>query len=156
MSFHLEIAAPDDAERITQIHMDAFGSNAIIRAIHAGNDKDLKELRSAVKDKLLADIRDSKITVLIVRVLDSSVTGERTNANELISREKLRGASGGSERGNIVGFAKWIHPYCPQDNYITAPWSTPSSADWKILRPWLDQVTKVEEEIIGQTSRYGS
>ncbi|KAF2823966.1 acyl-CoA N-acyltransferase [Ophiobolus disseminans] len=146
MPFLLEVAQPDDAPRITQIHMDAFGSNAIIRAIHTAADKDLKDLRNAVEDKLLADMRDARITVLVVRDVKADKAGK-------VEVSAVNGNNDADAR-NIVGFAKWIHPYYPQDNYSPPLWSTPKSADWKVLRPWLDEVIKVEEAIIGQTPRY--
>jgi hypothetical protein len=147
MSFQLEIARPEDAPRITQIHMDAFGSNALICAIHA-TDSELNELRKAVEMKALADMGDSKTTVLVVRHVEN------------IASERSPGAS--TERGDtrsdahdIVGFSKWIHPYHPYDNYAPPSWTLPKTTDWKILRPWIAEVQKVEEEIIGSTPRFG-
>jgi hypothetical protein len=147
MSFRLEIARPDDAPRITQIHMDSFGSNALIRAIHA-TDLELSELRKAVEMKALADMEDSKTTVLVVRHVN------------IITSERSLGAS--TEEGNtrsesrdIVGFAKWIHSYHPDDKYTPPSWTLPKTTDWKVLRPWIAEVQKVEEQIIGSTPRFG-
>jgi hypothetical protein len=154
MMFQLELAQSDDATRIAEIHMNAFGSNALIRAIHAA-DEDLRDLFKAVENKALADMRDVKTTVLVVR---------HVNGNTVNSEIDMSGAGPGNEvdntvtrdaRGDVVGFAKWTHPIYPSDDYSPPLWNLPESTDLEILRPWRIQVEKVEEEVIGQTPRYG-
>jgi GNAT superfamily N-acetyltransferase len=143
MPFQLEVARPHDAPRIAHIHMDAFSSNALIRAIHAA-DEGLRDLHEAVERKALADMEDVKTTVLIVRHVNE---GDAACESD-IAIEK-------SDNGDIVGFAKWTHPIHPGDNYVPPPWNLPESTDLKVLGPWRVQAEKLEEKIIGHTPRYG-
>jgi hypothetical protein len=57
--------------------------------------------------------------------------------------------------GVIVGFAKWTHPVQPNENYKWPRWNLSQTKDRKVLDPWLAEVKRVEEEIIGDTPRYG-
>jgi predicted N-acetyltransferase YhbS len=141
MEFRLSIAQPRDASRITQIHMDAFGSNAIIRAIHAA-DPELEELRRAVEDKILADTQDEKITVLVVRA-------------DTPPGDKVEGAKRVVAAGDIIAFAKWTHPIHPGEHYTPPSWNLPKSTNQNILGPWRKEVERVEAKIIGDTPRYG-
>lgn len=138
MPFRLEIAQPDDIARITRIHMAAFSSNALICAIHSA-DKDLKDWRKSVERKALVDIHDAKTTVLVVLY-------QQEDKAELAPRKRS---------DDIVGFAKWTHPFRLEDGYRPPPWEVPENTDQRILSPWLDEVQKVEAEIIGETPRYG-
>jgi hypothetical protein len=134
--------------------MDAFGTNAIIKAIHAA-DKDLKELREAVEEKALADMRDQKTTVLVVRYSDdesASVGSTRLSENCV---ERRVSSTEDVVEGEIVGFAKWIHPVHPNENYKWPRWNLSKTKDRKVLEPWLAEVKRVEEEIIGDAPRYG-
>jgi hypothetical protein len=147
MSFRLDVAQLDDANQITQIHMDAFSSNVIIRAIHH-IDSDLKDWRASVHKKNVTDIHDARTTVLVVRYNEADTTEATWSLNGY-------SAESGRNSGEVIGFAKWTHPFRPEDGYTPPPWEVPKSTDQSILRPWLDQVNKVQAEIIGQTPRYG-
>ncbi|KAF2028370.1 acyl-CoA N-acyltransferase [Setomelanomma holmii] len=153
MPFQIAIAQPHDAARIMQIHMDAFGTNVIIRAIHAA-DKDLTELRKVVEEKALTDMQDEKTTVLVVINVEESVDAETYIQNAINPVNGAGVDSHGRSRGEIVGFAKWSHPIHPGDDHIRPRWKLPKTADWKILSHWLVEVGKVEEKIIGDTPRY--
>lgn len=131
MTFVLEIAQPGDAARITQIHMDAFSSNALIRAIHAV-DGDLSALRKAVEKRALDDMQDSKTTVIVVRDVESSA---------------MR---------NIIGFAKWVAPIYPGEPHSTPSWNLAKTTNWEILGPWIAKEKKAEEEIISTTPHWGT
>jgi hypothetical protein len=132
MMFQLEVARPEHAPRITQIHIDAFGTNAIVRAIHAA-DRGFQELCKAIERKALADMADSNTTVLIARNAGG-------NADDL---------------SNIIGFAKWVAPIHPEEQHFTPPWDLEKTADWEILGPWIEIAQKVEDEIIGNTPHWG-
>jgi hypothetical protein len=134
--------------------MDAFGTNTIIKAIHAP-DKDLKELREAVEEKVLADMRDQKTTVLVVRYSDDESASVRPT--KLFEDGVERGVSSTQDvvESVIVGFAKWTHPVQPNENYKWPRWNLSKTKDRKVLDPWLAEVKRVEEEIIGDTPRYG-
>jgi hypothetical protein len=154
MTFQLELARPDDATRIAEIHMNAFGSNALIRAIHAA-DEHLKDLFKAVENKALADMQDVKTTVLVVRHVDGSTVNSGTNVSGAGPGNEVDNTIVKDAKGDVVGFAKWAHPIFPSDDYSPPLWNLPKSTDLEILRPWRVQVEKVEEEIIGHTPRYG-
>jgi hypothetical protein len=124
--------------------MDAFSSNAIIRAIHSV-DKDLKDWRKSVEKKALADIHDEKTTVLVVRYHEED-RAEMAHESSAETRNR---------HSDIIGFAKWTHPFRSEDEYTPPVWKVPESTDQRILRPWLDEVQKVEADIIGETPRYG-
>lgn len=65
----MRTATPGDAPRIAEIHMAAFGSNAMLHAqfrapvIRRG-------LQISIENKALADIEDPKVTVLVVTYCD--------------------------------------------------------------------------------------
>jgi sialic acid synthase SpsE len=89
--------------------MDAFSSNALIRAIHAA-DEGLRDLHKAVEMKALADIKDAKTTVIIVRDVNEGTAASESN----IAIER-------STNGDIIGFAKWTHPMHPSEIYTPPP-----------------------------------
>lgn len=69
MPLILSLASLTDAGRIAEIHMAAFGSNAMLRAqfpTPAVRDA----LQRSIEWKALADIKDPKTTVLLVRDSD--------------------------------------------------------------------------------------
>jgi hypothetical protein len=106
MAFQLASAQPHDVARIAQIHMDAFGTNALIQAIYPTNA--VREgLTHAVVVKALADIQDPHITVLVVRYIEDPRAPVDRSSRSRISP--------------IVGFAKWAHPVPLDDEYIPTP-----------------------------------
>jgi GNAT superfamily N-acetyltransferase len=130
MTFHLTTAQPENAPRIAQLHIDAFSSNALIRAIYAA-DTNLTGLRKAVELKAVADMQDEKTTVLVAR------------CNKTISED------------SIIGFAKWTHPIHSHEKYTPPKWNLPQSTDHDILGRWKKEVEKVESKIIGDEPHYG-
>lgn len=66
----LRTAIPEDASRIAEIHMAAFGSNAMLHA-QFPTPAIRKRLQTSIEEKALADIRDPKTTVLVVEGFDS-------------------------------------------------------------------------------------
>ncbi|KAH7074593.1 acyl-CoA N-acyltransferase [Paraphoma chrysanthemicola] len=152
MSFHLQIAQPDDVPRITQIHMDAFSSNAIIRAIHT-YDKGLHDLRQAVAAKALADIGDAKTTVLVARYQDNEIALKGPEQAHGMGRKDSAVVRESIYDAQIIAFAKWAHPVFP-DEHVFPTWPLSESKDRRVLDPWLVEVARVEAEIIGESPRY--
>ena len=72
MPLHLSLATPEDAPRIAEIHMAAFATNGMLLAqfptpeIRAG-------LQISIEEKALADIKDDKISVLVVREMNEQM-----------------------------------------------------------------------------------
>ncbi|KAH7087551.1 hypothetical protein FB567DRAFT_525211 [Paraphoma chrysanthemicola] len=132
MSFRLQIAQPDDVPRITQIYMDAFSSNAIIRAIHAC-DEGLNDLRQAVAEKALADIRDAKTTVLVAKYQDNEIGLKRPEQAPEKVRKDLAVVRESINDTQVIAFAKWAHPVVP-DEHVFPTWPL---SDRKIGKSWI-------------------
>lgn len=62
---HIRVATPQDAPRIAEIHMAAFGPNAMLHA-QFPTPAIRQGLQTCVEDKALADINDQNTTVLVV------------------------------------------------------------------------------------------
>jgi hypothetical protein len=120
--------------------MAAFGTNALIRAIYPTGAV-RKGLAHAVEMKALADIQDPHITVLVAHYLEH--------------RETPLDPASPLTTSPIVGFAKWVHPVRPEDDYTPPPWKLPEGTDWDVLKPWIAAAEKAEETVIGQTPHYG-
>ena len=84
MVLPVEIALEADADRIADVHMAAFGSNALLRTQFPTPDV-RTQLRDCIAAKAAADIRDPHIAVLVVR-----------------------------DQDQIVSFAKWSLPVQPR------------------------------------------
>ena len=65
----MRAATPEDAPRIAEIHMVAFGPNAMLHA-QFPTPAIRKRLQTCVEHKALADIDDSKTTVLVATFSD--------------------------------------------------------------------------------------
>ena len=148
MPLHLAIAQRADASRIAEIHMAAFGTNAMLRAQFptAG----LREgVRGAVEIKALADIEDAKTTVLVVRdVPESDDDGPK---NEEDGDGLLEDAG-----GPVVAFAKWSHPV-PEggdEEYVEPPWVWPEGTNWDVLEGWARKSEEVQERALGRMPCY--
>jgi GNAT superfamily N-acetyltransferase len=140
MSFRLATAQPKDAAAIAEIHMGVFGTNALIRAIYP--TEEVREgLAKAVEMKALADIQDPHITVLVAHYHEHAGTAVDHACPPTSSP--------------IIGFAKWVHPVRPEDEYTPPPWSLPEGTDWAILTPWIAAAEKTEEAVMGKTPHYG-
>lgn len=62
---NMRTATPEDAPRIAEIHMAAFGPNAMLHA-QFPTPTIRKRLQTCIEKKALADIDDPKTTVLVV------------------------------------------------------------------------------------------
>lgn len=66
---HLRAARREDVHRIAEIHMAAFGPNAMLHA-QFPTPPTRKALQSCIANKALADIDNPKTTVLVVIISD--------------------------------------------------------------------------------------
>ncbi|KAK7918284.1 hypothetical protein PG985_010158 [Apiospora marii] len=128
----MRAATLDDAPRIAEIHMAAFGRNAMLHA-QFPTLAIRKELQACIKDKAYADITDPKTTVLVVASSDGP---EDTN-------------------GTIIAFAKWSHPVLPNEDYVEPPWVWPEGTDLDTLGAWIAKAAEVESRsIVGDSPCY--
>ncbi|KAI4233383.1 MAG: hypothetical protein LQ349_004437, partial [Xanthoria aureola] len=103
MVYPVEVALETDADRIADVHMAAFGSNALLRAQFPTPDV-RTQLRDSIATKAAADIRDPHIAVLVVR-----------------------------DRDQIVSFAKWSLPVSTSETYMEAAWVWPEGTKFEVL-----------------------
>ncbi|KKY27139.1 putative gnat family acetyltransferase [Diplodia seriata] len=128
MPLVLSTATRTDAARIAEIHMAAFGSNAMLRA-QFPTPAVRRALQECIRDKALADIDDAKITVLVVRDLHEA-------------------EGGAGPTGRVVAFAKWAHPVADDDGYAEAPWRWPEGTDWGVLAAWTKKTEEAQERAV--------
>lgn len=120
MTLTLSPANESDADRIATIHMAAFGANLLLRAqFPTAAIRD--ELRTCIAEKALADIRDAKTAVLVIR----------DNQNEIIS------------------FAKWSLPVFESEIYVETPWRWPEGTNLAVLDEWTKKVEAAEKKVLG-------
>lgn len=132
MPLKLDLATPADAPRIAEIHMAAFGPNAMLRA-QFPSPQVRRALQKSIENKALADIRDPKTTVLIVR--DVKNPEERTWLT--------------------VAFAKWSHPIEEGEDYTEPPWVWPDGTDMGVLNAWTEALEKASSQVVGSDPCYG-
>ncbi|KAK8022195.1 hypothetical protein PG993_012962 [Apiospora rasikravindrae] len=117
----MRTAVRKDASRIAEIHMAAFGRNAMLHA-QFPTLAIRKGLQQCIEDKAVADINDPKTTVLVVTNSDGP---ENTD-------------------DAVVAFAKWSHPVLPGEDYDEAPWIWPEGTDLETLGAWIAKASEVE------------
>ncbi|KAI1655135.1 putative GNAT family acetyltransferase [Daldinia decipiens] len=146
MPLSLSAAEPADAARIAEIHMAAFGSNAMLLAqfpTPAVRDA----LKKSIELKALADIDDPKTTVLVVR--DSSL---ELGSNSAISTDNER--TRGRRKEQVVAFAKWAHPVRLDEDYVEPPWIWPAGTNLVILNDWAKKAEAAQSRALGNTPCY--
>ena len=142
MPLVLSHATPQDAARISEIHMAAFGSNKMLLA-QFPTPAIRAALRNSIERKALADIDDPKTSVLVVRELetmqgDPGVGGERNDVG----------------RGKIISFAKWSHPVEEGEDYSEPQWAWPEGTERDILEKWTKVVDEAQEKVLGREPSY--
>ncbi|KAI0100521.1 putative GNAT family acetyltransferase [Nemania sp. FL0031] len=158
MPFKLDSAVPADAGRIADIHMDAFASNGMLLA-QFSTPKIREGLREAIRQKALADIEDSKITVLVVRDIPPDPAEKMTPED---SGSRPSASYGGLERvntektiaGKVISFAKWSHPVEKDEDYKETPWVWPSGTNMNVLESWTAKTDKAQEQTVGNKPCY--
>ncbi|KAI0160831.1 putative GNAT family acetyltransferase [Hypoxylon sp. FL1284] len=147
MTLILTFAGRDDAARIADIHLAAFGSNEMLLA-QFPTPTVRAALRKSIQAKALADTDDPKTTVLVVRHVSS------VSLNNVIkAREDRRGSDGGS-KGKVIAFAKWTHPISREENYTEPPWVWPAGTDLKILQDWTKVTEQAQARVVGDSPCY--
>jgi hypothetical protein len=136
MTISISPAQPKDAAHIAALHVQAFSSNVLMRAIYP-TPAIWTAFQSSVEDKFTADMHNPNITVLVARYIDEAD----------IRKER---------QGKVVGYAVWYHPVGAEEKGWKPPaWKLPEGTDWSVLRPWLAAAAKVSHEVIGDTPHYG-
>ncbi|KAI8954511.1 putative GNAT family acetyltransferase [Xylaria longipes] len=145
MTLKLYPAVPADAGRISEIHMAAFASNAMLLAQF--QTLEVREgLRESIRLKALADIEDAKITVLVVRDIPPDSDTSDT-----------RGAEGGSEEsqvGKVIAFAKWSHPVGKDEEYDETAWIWPPGTNMNVLESWGRAAEEAQKQSVGDQPCY--
>ena len=127
MPLNLLEAEEVDAERISEIHMAAFGPNVMLQA-QFPTPVIRDQLKICIAAKALADIRDEKTAVLVVR--------DEESQNEIIS------------------FAKWHLPVSQSEAYEEPPWLWPDGTDLAVLDAWTEIVEAAKQTILGDQLCY--
>jgi hypothetical protein len=136
MTVSISPAQPKDAAHIAALHVQAFSSNVLMRAIYP-TPAIWTALQSTAEQKFTADMQDPKMTVLVAWYMDEAEMGEQG-------------------QGKIVGYAVWCHPVSAEEKGWKPPaWRLPEGTNWSVLRPWLAAAGKVSHEVIGDIPHYG-
>ncbi|KAJ5942085.1 acyl-CoA N-acyltransferase [Penicillium verrucosum] len=116
-------ASEDDAARIADIHMAAFGTNLMLLA-QFPTPAIRDELRVTLREKAIDEIRDPQWAVLVVY----------------------------DDAGTIISFAKWRRPIPESelDRYIEGPWKWPKGTRLDVLEEWTLKVEEAGGEIAGK------
>lgn len=147
MSLTLAFAECEDATRIAEIHMAVFGSNAMLLAqFPTPTTRD--GLRKSIELKALADIDDSRTTVLVIRF---SIPESPSNAAEVGKNEP---SCERLPRGKVIAFAKWAHPVSIEEDYTEPSWIWPAGTDLKIVKDWSEVAEQAQSRAVGNTSCY--
>ncbi|KAI1651643.1 putative GNAT family acetyltransferase [Daldinia loculata] len=142
----LSVAELADAARIAEIHMTAFGSNAMLLA-QFPTPAVRNALKKSIEMKALADIDDPKTTVLVVR--DSSLELHSSNT---ISADNEQTHEHRKEQ--VIAFAKWAHPVRLDEDYIEPPWIWPTGTNLGILNDWAKKTEAAQSRALGDTPCY--
>ncbi|WEW57466.1 hypothetical protein PRK78_002933 [Emydomyces testavorans] len=125
MTLTLSRAKESDAPRIADIHMAAFGNNAMLLA-QFPTPAVREGLWKSLVDKVIAEMRDSKWAILVVL----------------------------NQKGEVISFAKWCLPVLESENYEEPPWRWPQGTKMAILDEWTEKVEAASEKILGTTPCY--
>jgi len=124
LSIATEAEAESVAQRIADIHMNAFGSNYMLLA-QFPTPAVREGLRQSIFRKAIDDINDSKTTVVLVKDGDE-----------------------------IISFAKWVDPIREGESYEEPPWHWPEGTRLDILDDWTGRVEKASDEVLGSRPHY--
>jgi len=124
MTLEVAVAAQSDADRIADIHMAAFGTNALLRA-QFPTPAIRDQLRECIAQKAADDIRDPNIAVLVVR-----------------------------DEGQMVSFAKWSLPVFELGTYMETPWIWPEGTNFPILSEWTEKAEAAQQKVLGELPSY--
>jgi hypothetical protein len=85
-------------------------------------------LQMSIAQKAVADIRDPKTAVLVVR--DPGI------------------------RNEIISFAKWTRPILESEAYVEPSWVWPDGTDLKVLEEWTEKVDSAQLVVLGHQPFY--
>ncbi|KAH8600204.1 putative GNAT family acetyltransferase [Bisporella sp. PMI_857] len=125
MPLSLSLATPDDSPRIAEIHMAAFISNTMLRAQFPTPEIRVA-LQSSIEKKVLADIKDPQISVLVLEEVDRK----------------------------IISFSKWNHPATDGTSYEETPWVWPKGTNLEVLEKWTRKTEEAFEKSLKQAPCY--
>lgn len=135
MPLHIQLATasdlPEVAVRISEIHMAAFSSNAMLLA-QFPTPAIRSALRDTIKKKAIADINDAETAVLLV--IDSELPEE-----------------GGK---NSISFAKWVRPHDESEDYEEPAWEWPPGTDLSLIGEWTAKVEGASERVLGKRKHW--
>ncbi|KAI0454715.1 putative GNAT family acetyltransferase [Xylaria acuta] len=160
MPLKLYPAVPTDAGRISEIHIAAFASNAMLLA-QFQTPEVRKRLRESIRMKALADIEDPKITVLVVRDIlqDSDTLYMREAEGDSYTHSDFNiirnwSNSEESQAGKVIAFAKWSHPVGKDEKYEETAWVWPPGTNMNILESWGRATEEAQEQSVGDQPCY--
>ncbi|KAJ6195251.1 acyl-CoA N-acyltransferase, partial [Bipolaris maydis] len=141
MAIRVYPATPSVAPRLASIHVSAFSSNRLMRAIYP-TQAIWTAFECAVEEKLIADMLDERTSVVVAQSTDMEKDGG----------------------GEIVGFAVWCLA-CVEEKederssggkktYTAPRWNLPEGTDWDILNAWRAAAAKVADSTIGDCRHY--
>lgn len=139
------VAQPEDAARISRVHMAAFGPNAMLRA-QFPSEEIRRDLQRSIEMKALADIQDSNTTVLIVQRIATAMPRAGGKLHDDTGARPSDGA--------IIGFAKWSHPIELNDDYEEPQWVWPEGTAFDVLNDWTRVTEAAQNVAIGSKPCY--
>lgn len=124
MDWVVRIAAESDADRIADVHMAAFGRNALLLAQFPTPDIRI-QLRNSIAKKAADDIRDPNVAVIVA-----------------------------TDQDKIVSFAKWSMPVAASETYREAPWVWPDGTNFAVIHEWTEKVEEAELTVLNGLPSY--
>lgn len=108
-----------------------------------------------IEHKVIADINDSRITVLVVRNISCS---EASKAESLcygkVKVDEVKDEAAPNQKGTIIAFAKWNNPVAIGEEYIGSPWCWPEGTDHKVLEDWIKKTEEAQKKMLGDPPCY--
>ncbi|KAI1767760.1 putative GNAT family acetyltransferase [Hypoxylon sp. FL1150] len=153
MSLILGFAEHEDASRVAEIHVAAFKSNEMLLA-QFPTPKVRDALQKSIELKALADIDDSRTTVLVVRYLCSEDAVEGTVKGTVEEGTVEESSHECQSKGKVIAFAKWAHSVSNEEDYVEPPWIWPAGTDLKILKDWTEVTDKAQLRAVGEAPCY--
>ena len=125
MTLKITVASEEDAARISDIHMAAFGTNEMLLA-QVPTEKARQGLRKCIARKAAGDIKDPRIDVLLVR--DTKIDNQ------------------------AIAYAKWSSPSSTSET--ETPWIWPDGTRHDILDEWIKILSEADVSIMGNEPCY--
>jgi hypothetical protein len=129
--------------------MTVFNPNAMLRAQFPSLDA-RTGLQRWLERTTLAEIRGSKVTVLVVRHRHEVTADERLVSGLHDIDQDLRTTSAPPVSSEIIAFAKWTHPVIVDEDHVQQQRSWPEGTDMAVLEEWIRITEEAQEAAIGQ------